>query len=144
MLGQEENKARAETRDVEQQLLRDWLSTNEDVTGAEGTIRYRHLEGEQHVHTRYSDGHATIEEMAQQALKAGHKHLTISDHSHMLTPEKIARQHAEIDALNEKYRGRLRIVKGVEANVTEDGTLDLSDDQLQQFEHVNVGLHSLG
>lgn len=140
-LGQEENRARMETRDVEQKLLRDWIEKH----GAEeegASLHYADVEGEQHVHSRYSDGHATIEELAEQAIRAGHKHLTISDHSDQMTPEKIERQHAEIDRLNEKYQGRLRIVKGIEANIQEDGTLDMPATQLGRFEQVNVGIHA--
>jgi DNA polymerase (family 10) len=58
-----------------------------------------------------------------------------------MTPEDIVRQHAEIDALNAKYAGRLRIIKGIEANVTLDGAIDVPDATLATIEHVQIGLH---
>lgn len=143
-LGRAENVAQAEVRDVEQQLLTQWIERHERRAPATGsaTIHYGHIRGEQHVHSTYSDGHATIEELAKEAVKRGHKHVIVSDHAHMLTPQKVRRQHAEIDQLNRKYEGKVQIVKGVEANIDADGNVaGVKGMRLDEFEHVNVGLH---
>ena len=111
-----------------------------------GTLRYSDLQGEQHLHSLYSDGHNTIEEMAESARSHGLKQIVVSDHAHLLTPESLARQHAEIDALNRSYRERgidFQIKKGIEANILPDGTMDdwLTEEMLGRFDVVNAGMH---
>jgi histidinol phosphatase-like PHP family hydrolase len=57
--------------------------------------------------------------------------------------ERAAEQHVEIDALNAKYEGAFRLFKGVEANITAEGTLDMTPDELRRFEFVVASPHSL-
>lgn len=107
-----------------------------------GSLTYADVGGEHHVHTTYSDGHHSIEQIAQRAQARGLKFVVISDHSHHLTPETLAAQHAEIDAANKRFPD-LRIVKGIEANIRLDGTLDVPDAVLETLEHVNIGAHEV-
>jgi DNA polymerase (family 10) len=106
------------------------------------------IKGIIHVHTTYSDGRATIKEMADAAISLGYDYIGISDHSqsayyaHGLTPENIIRQHREIDELNQTYDGRFKILKGIECDILPDGSLDYPDDILSSFDFVIASVHS--
>ena len=54
----------------------------------------------------------------------------------------IAEQHAEIDRLNDRYRGRFRLIKGIEANIDADGALDMGANELRQLELVVAAPHA--
>src|SRR3954471_9359033 len=56
--------------------------------------------------------------------------------------EELAQQHGEIDALNRKYRGKFRLIKGIEANIRADGSVDMQPDELAQLELVVAAPHS--
>jgi DNA polymerase (family 10) len=105
------------------------------------------LRGTFHVHTDWSDGSASLEEMAVAARKLGLKYLGIADHSpsltvaNGLTPERVRKQHAEIDALNERLRG-IRLLKGTECDILPDGRLDYDDKVLDGFDYVVASVHS--
>lgn len=109
------------------------------------------LRGCFHCHTTYSDGKATVEEMALGALALGWRYLGIADHSQNagyaggLSPAQIRRQHREIDAWNRRRAGELRLFKGVEADILADGRLDYSADSgvLESFDYVIGSVHSL-
>ncbi len=100
-----------------------------------------------HSHSKYSDGQNTIEEMAIAAIKDGYEYLVLSDHSQAafyangLTPERIAQQHAEIDALNIKL-APFKIFKSIEADILNDGNLDYSASVLSTFDLVIASVHS--
>lgn len=96
--------------------------------------------GDLHVHSRWSDGHQSIEQMVRAAINRGHKRIVISDHAHHVL-DRIHEQWEEIDALRGKYGDRIEILKGIEANLGSDGSLDVPDDVLSQLDHVNVGIH---
>jgi histidinol phosphatase-like PHP family hydrolase len=87
--------------------------------------------------------------MAESCSALGHTCLGITDHSHGLPVARgmsmtaVAGQHQEIDALNETWRGRFRVFKGIEANILADGSLDLSPDERALFEFVVASPHSL-
>jgi len=106
------------------------------------------LTGTFHCHTDWSDGGATLEEMADAARAAGLKYLGIADHSRAaayaggLTIERVHAQWAAIDALNAKYGGRFRLYKGTECDILADGTLDYPDAVLDGFEYVVASVHS--
>lgn len=105
------------------------------------------LRGTFHVHTDWSDGSASLEEMALAAKKLGLKYLGIADHSpsltvaNGLTPERVRKQHAEIDALNERLHG-IRLLKGTECDILPDGQLDYDDKTLDTFDYVVASVHS--
>jgi len=105
------------------------------------------LQGTFHCHTNWSDGAATIEEMAEAARALGLKYLGIADHSQSLTiangltPDRVRIQHAEIDRLNSRMNG-FRIFKGTECDILPDGGLDFTDDVLASFDYVVASVHS--
>lgn len=106
------------------------------------------IRGVFHNHSTYSDGAASLEEMALAAKKLGFEYFGIGDHSQSL---KIARglsiadvktQHGEIDALNNELKG-IRILKGIECDILEDGSLDYPGEVLKTFDYVVVSVHTL-
>lgn len=105
------------------------------------------LQGDLHVHTRATDGNASIKEMALAAKQAGLKYLAITDHSQRLTvvhgldKKRLLRQIEEIDKLNSKLAG-VTILKGIEVDILEDGSLDLPDTILSQLDLVIGAVHT--
>lgn len=106
------------------------------------------IRGMLHVHSNWSDGGVTIHEMAEATLAMGMSYLGMCDHSQVaayangLTPDRVKRQHEEIDRLNEEYAGRLRIFKGTECDILKDGALDYDDATLASFDFVVASIHS--
>jgi DNA polymerase (family X) len=100
------------------------------------------LRGDLHSHSTWSaDGKNTIEEMAVTARERGYEYLALTDHSHYLREDRLARQHEEIDALNERL-APFRILKGVEANIRVNGELDVDDETLARLDWVVASLHT--
>jgi DNA polymerase (family 10) len=105
------------------------------------------LAGDLHVHTRWSDGTASIEAMALAARAHGLKYLAISDHSrrlsvaHGLDAVRLAKQCAEVEAANRKLDG-VELFSGIEVDVLEDGSLDLPDAALAPLDVVIAAVHS--
>jgi DNA polymerase (family 10) len=105
------------------------------------------IKGIIHSHSTWSDGLNTIEEMARAAMQQGFEYLVLSDHSQAafyangLTPDRIAAQHQEIDALNEKLKP-FRIFKSIEADILNDGSLDYNESVLATFDLVIASVHS--
>ncbi|MDP3842022.1 MAG: DNA polymerase/3'-5' exonuclease PolX [Oxalobacteraceae bacterium] len=105
------------------------------------------LRGDLHVHTRASDGHNTIQEMARAAQAQGLEYIAITDHSRRLTithgldPQQLLRQIDEIDRINAGSAG-ITILKGIEVDILEDGALDLPDSVLQHLDVVIAAVHS--
>jgi DNA polymerase (family X) len=99
------------------------------------------LRGDLHSHTTWSDGKATLEQMARAAKALGHDYLAICDHSPRLREGRLARQHDEIDALNEEL-APFRILKGIEVNIRTNGELDVPDDVLAPLDWVMASVHA--
>lgn len=105
------------------------------------------LKGLLHCHTTMSDGANTIEELALAARDAGFQYLGVTDHSQSATlaggldPELIRRQAEAIDALNARLGG-FRILKGIEADILVDGSLDYEPDVLEGLDFVIGSIHS--
>jgi DNA polymerase (family 10) len=105
------------------------------------------LRGVLHCHSSWSDGKATIAEMAGAARARGWSYIGITDHSQAafyaggLSPEKVMAQHEEIDALNARDVG-FRILKGIEADILADGSIDYADTVLDRFDFVVGSVHS--
>lgn len=105
------------------------------------------LKGTFHIHTHYSDGSSSIEEMVKGALARGYRYIGISDHSQSafyaggLKVDDILRQHEEIDRVQEMYP-EIMIFKGIEADVKPDGSLDYEDQVLALFDFVIASVHS--
>lgn len=105
------------------------------------------LRGDLHAHTKATDGHHTLKEMAEAAKARGLGYLAITEHSRRLTvahgldPHQLRKQMEEIDRLNEKLSG-ITILKGIEVDILEDGSLDLPDDVLAELDLVVGAVHS--
>ncbi|GAB3093376.1 DNA polymerase/3'-5' exonuclease PolX [Aestuariicella hydrocarbonica] len=110
-------------------------------------IELRHLQGDLHAHTRASDGHASLETMAAVAKQKGLRYLAITEHSqrltvtHGLNAEQLRRQIDQINALNDTLEG-ITLLKGIEVDILEDGSLDLPDEVLGQLDLVIAAIHS--
>jgi DNA polymerase (family X) len=106
------------------------------------------LTGTFHCHTDWSDGGATLEEMAEAAREAGLHYLGIADHSKSagyaggLSVERVKEQWKAIDALNRSFHGKFRLFKGTECDILPDGSLDYPDDLLDGFDYVVASVHS--
>ncbi len=104
------------------------------------------LRGDLHAHSTWSDGLATVEEMAEAAKRRGYKYLAITDHSKRatiangLSADRLLEQWAEIDALNRRLKG-FTVLKGVEVDILEAGGLDLPDDVLARADWVVASVH---
>ena len=105
------------------------------------------LRGALHCHSQYSDGGATIAELAAAARTRGWRYLGISDHSQSafysggLTVETLARQHDEIDAINATYAD-FRVLKGIEADILPCGRVDYPEAVLDRCDYVIASVHS--
>ncbi|MCF8143615.1 MAG: DNA polymerase/3'-5' exonuclease PolX [Deltaproteobacteria bacterium] len=104
------------------------------------------LRGDLHAHTTETDGHATLEEMANAAKDYGHDYLAITNHSkkvtmaHGLDAGRLAEEIEEIDQLNGKLAD-IVLLKGIEVDILEDGSLDLPDDILKELDVVVCSVH---
>lgn len=110
-------------------------------------IELRDVRGDLHVHSTWSDGHHSIEQMARYAQRLGREYLAIADHSQSLgvarglTLQRLAEQRAEIERVDALLDG-IRLLSSVELDIRSDGTLDYPDDVLAQFAFVTASLHS--
>ncbi len=104
------------------------------------------LRGNLHTHTTATDGRASLKDMALAAKKRGYEYLAITDHSrrltmvHGLNSKRLLQQMDEIDRLNEQIKG-IRILKGIEVDILEDGTLDLPNKVLERLDLVIGAVH---
>ena len=111
-------------------------------------IEKENLRGAFHCHTVASDGHNTLEEMAEAARELGLEYLGIADHSrssvqgHGIAAEKLLEQVAAIRKLNKTFDG-FRLFAGVECDILRDGSLDFPDEVLSQLDYVVVSVHSV-
>lgn len=103
------------------------------------------LQGDLHMHTKWSDGKHSIKEMADYAAGLGRKYIGITDHTYSL---KVARGISEVDALQQieeihalKLKG-IKVLSGIEVEVLKDGALDFSDATLAKFDYVIAGIHT--
>ncbi|HUC31440.1 MAG TPA: DNA polymerase/3'-5' exonuclease PolX [Candidatus Paceibacterota bacterium] len=111
-------------------------------------IGYDDLQGDLQVQTDWTDGADSIEVMARAALARGLNYIVITDHTkrlamtHGLDEKRIRAQWREIDAVNKKLGGKIKILKGTECDILKDGTLDLDDETLSKLDVVGVSVHS--
>ncbi|MGC9333370.1 MAG: DNA polymerase/3'-5' exonuclease PolX [Anaerolineae bacterium] len=105
------------------------------------------IRGDLHAHTNWSDGAATLAEMAEAARELGYQYLVISDHTQSLavaqglTPERLAQQRAEIDALNATWDD-FTLLQGCELEIKADGSLDFDDEVLAGLDFVVASVHT--
>ncbi|TRZ64783.1 MAG: DNA polymerase/3'-5' exonuclease PolX [Spirochaetia bacterium] len=114
-------------------------------------IGYGDIKGDLHVHSNWDGGKNSIEELANEATKMGYRYIGIADHTKFLRIEnglnekQLVRRNKEIDSLNSKsyiLNSKFRILKGCEANIMADGSIDIDDNVLAQMDYVIAGVHS--
>jgi putative hydrolase len=117
----------------------------------EGQVYRNALKGDCHLHSTWSDGGAPIEAMAATAMAIGHEYMVQTDHSarltiaHGLNEQRLADQLDRIAELNADIAAAghdFRILSGMEVDILEDGSLDLSDDMLERLDVVVASVHS--
>ena len=110
-------------------------------------IEYSDILGDLHCHTTWTEGEQDIKEMAMAAKELGYQYLGISDHAkflsmvHGLDEKRLSKQTEEIDELNKKIKG-IKILKGLEANILKDGSIDIKDEALKGLDYAIAGIHS--
>lgn len=110
-------------------------------------VKLNEIRGDLQIHTNWSDGKNSIEELAFEAQKMGYEYIAITDHSRDMKSSKsrderqIKKQMDEIDNINMKLDG-LTVLKGVEANIDSYGYLDVPDKLLEDMDIVVAGIHS--
>jgi histidinol phosphatase-like PHP family hydrolase len=116
-------------------------------TGFDGP-RVAEYRGDLQMHSEWSDGVPSLEEIVAASMARGWTYAAVTDHSHGLkiaggmSMAEAAAQHEAIDGLNVAHAGRFRLIRGVEANIAADGALDLSPEEASQFELVLAAPHS--
>lgn len=105
--------------------------------------------GDLQMHSIWSDGSQTFKGIAEAGLKRGYTFSGVTDHSyglriaHGVSMADLRKQHRDIDRVNREYDGRFRIIKGIEANILTDGSIDMKPSELRQVELVVAAPHSV-
>ncbi len=109
-------------------------------------LELENVRGDLHMHTTATDGRATIEEMIQAAKRRGYQYIAITDHSKRvamakgLDAKRLRKHWQAIDRAAEKTKG-ITVLKGIELDILEDGSLDLPDDVLAEADWVLASIH---
>jgi putative hydrolase len=104
--------------------------------------------GDLQMHSTFSDGSQTLRDIIEAGIDLGYEYNAVTDHSYGLpiargvSMERLAVQHGEIDRLNAEFRGRFRLLKGIEANIRADGSVDMTAAELSRIEIVVASPHS--
>lgn len=110
-------------------------------------VDYSDIRGDLHVHSKYSDGSATLEEIAEWGKKMGYEYIAVCDHSQGakyaggLDLDKIKRKMDEIRRINDKKRG-CYLIMGAEVDILPDGSLDYPDEILKEIDFVVASIHT--
>jgi DNA polymerase (family 10) len=110
-------------------------------------VQESEIKGDLHVHSKWSDGTSSIEEVARAAQRRGYQYIAITDHSkslriaHGLDETRLMKQMEEIDRVNEKLKG-FQILKGTEVDILAEGRLDFPEKVLEKFDIVVASIHS--
>lgn len=110
-------------------------------------VGYGDLKGDLQVQTDWTDGSASIKEMAEAAKAMGLEYILITDHTKSLAmtggsdEKRLRKQMAEIDKIQKQVSG-IKILKGAEVNIMKDGTLDIDDETLAMLDVVGAAVHS--
>jgi len=114
-------------------------------------IGYNDIKGDLHCHSNWNGGKNSIEEMAKSAMDMGYEYIGISDHTKFLKIEKgldekqLLKQHEAIKKINDKFKKqkiKFRVLHGCEANILNDGSIDVKDEVLEKLDYVIAGVHS--
>lgn len=110
-------------------------------------IEERDIRGDVHMHTTWSDGAESIEEMVELSIARGYEYMAITDHSKFLrvanglNEKRLRSQREEIERLRNVYP-EIKLLAGVEMDIRPDGSLDFEDDFLQEMDYVIAAIHS--
>lgn len=110
-------------------------------------IELKDIKGDLHTHTKWSDGKATIEEMAESALRLGYEYIAITDHSpsqtiaNGLSIERLRAKQKELETAAKKFKN-IKVLMGTEVDIKSDGTLDYPDNVLKELDVVIASVHS--
>ncbi|MBU4536298.1 MAG: DNA polymerase/3'-5' exonuclease PolX [Euryarchaeota archaeon] len=110
-------------------------------------LKVEDIKGDLHLHSNWSDGKNTLEEMVLGAIFKGYEYVAITEHTGSLKianglgEEKLMQQAREIDRLNDELEN-ITILKGAEVNIDLDGRLDIRDEVLQEMDVVVAAVHS--
>jgi DNA polymerase (family 10) len=119
------------------------------LLNTEDIVSWESIKGTVHNHSTYSDGVHTLREMAQACIDLGFEYFGIADHSQTasyargLWPETVAKQHREIDELNQEFGSSFQILKGIESDILNDGSLDYDESVLKSFDYIVASVHSV-
>ncbi len=111
-------------------------------------VQLEEIRGDLQVHSRWSDGKASLLQLAEAARKMGYEYLAVTDHSqslkiaHGVPQAKVQQRLQEIRAVNQKTGGKPYLLAGAEVEVLEDGSLDYPDALLREHEIVLIAIHS--
>ena len=146
-----------EEKDVYRSLGMDWIEPElrEDRGEIEAAqngrlpklVQESEIKGDLHVHSKWSDGTSSIEEIARAAQKRGYRYVAICDHSkslkiaHGLDESRLMKQIEEIDRVNEELEG-FQILKGTEVDILADGKIDLPEKILEKLDIAVAAIHS--
>ncbi|MCI1262340.1 MAG: PHP domain-containing protein [Tetrasphaera jenkinsii] len=129
-----------------------YLATLQDSAGAPlvegGEELYAALRGDCHSHSNWSDGGSPIEEMVLTAVETGHDWLVLTDHSPQLrvanglSVERLTKQIAIVDAITASLAGTFTLLKGIEVDILDDGSLDQTPAMLAKLDLVVASVHS--
>ncbi|MBI2049911.1 MAG: DNA polymerase/3'-5' exonuclease PolX [Candidatus Staskawiczbacteria bacterium] len=121
------------------------------LPGLPKLVELKDIKGDLHCHSNWDGGENSIVEMAKVAIARGYEYIGISDHTKFLRIEnglnerQLLRQHKEIERLNFKFKIenlKFRILHGCEANILNDGSIDIKDEVLEKLDYVIAGIHS--
>lgn len=148
-------------KEIYQVLGMDWIppELREDQGEIETAIKgklpkiigYNDIKGDLHCHTNWEAGAHSTKEMARVAQERGDEYIGISGHTkflrieHGLNEKQLAQQRKEINKLNSEFRRKnleFRILQGCEANILNDGSIDIKDGALEKLDYVIAGVHS--
>ena len=110
-------------------------------------IELEDIKGDLHTHTKWSDGKATIEEMAESALRLGYEYIAITDHSpsqtiaNGLSIDRLRAKQKELETAAKKFKN-IKVLMGTEVDIKSDGTLDYPDNVLKELDVVIASVHS--
>lgn len=118
-------------------------------------INYKDILGDLHIHSKWGDseqeGKSSIKELAELGIKMGYQYIGIADHTKFLRIEngldekQLVKRNEEIDKINKKFQAsgfKFQVLKGCEANIMANGSIDINDKVLAQMDFVIAGIHS--
>ncbi|MDD3753555.1 MAG: DNA polymerase/3'-5' exonuclease PolX [Methanobacterium sp.] len=108
-------------------------------------VKYEDIKGDLHLHSTWSDGNATLPELAQEAMNKGYQYLAITDHTTLpvargLNDKRLTEQMGQIDRINSEIE-EITLLKGAEVNINSQGELDISKDILEELDIVIASVH---